>query len=230
MPSKNSLFDFRDASWKGDPKWHTSSPHFAAYAPPLVLILAILSIVEIVLGVVWITSIQSLGSGWGSLTFAQVIQPLLVPALSFFNTIPSLHLHVLARSNQPLMAAIFSGLLALIFLGSAVAFLPPCVGSNVPLPASAFDNASNNVHISGYQRTECPSGNNRGIWGTIIALQFITFVGYTLHMAMALRVKTQHKKREIAIASGDLVEMVDEDAKRRREEDARERWREMGNL
>lgn len=224
----SALFDFRDASFKGDPKWHRTSPHFARYAPYVVLGLAVLSIVEVVLGVVWITGIQDLAHGWGSLTFAQVVQPLIVPGLSFFNTIPSLHLHVLARSNLPIMALIFSVLLALIFLGSAIVFLPPCVGGNSPLPAEAFEDP--NVRISGYQRTECPSGSHRGIWGAMIALQFVSFLGYSLHATMAWWVMHGLKRRDRDIASGDLVEMVDEDEKARREEEARRRWREMGNL
>ena len=227
MPTFKELFDFRDASFKGDKKWYTNSPHFAAYAPWLVLILAIFSIVEIVIGVVWITSIQSLGGGWGALTFPQVIQPLIIPALSFFNTIPSLHLHVLARSNHPLMALIFSSILAVIFIASAIVFLPPCVGDNTPPSAKALGSG---VQLSGYQRTECPSGNNRGLWAVMVVLQFLTGIGYALHAAMAWSVRSAVQQRDQAIASGDLVEMVDEEEKRRREEEARQRWREMGNL
>lgn len=223
MPT-SALFDFRDASLSGDPKWVKASPNFARYAPIVVLCLAILSILEVVIGVVWITGIQSLGDGKG-LTFAQVIQPLIVPALSFFNTIPSLHLHILARSNQPLMALIFSALLATIFLGSAVVFLPPCVGGNAPLSGGSVGRDDD---INGYQRTECPRGNNRGIWGTMVALQFITFIGYSVHAAMAWWVWRGLKEHDQAVRSGNAVELVDEDEKRRREEEARRRWREMG--
>lgn len=38
------------------------------------------------------------------------------------------------------------------------------------------------------------------------------------------------KRRERDIASGDLVEMEDPEEKRKREEEARKRWREMGDL
>ena len=223
------LFDFRDASLKGDPKWWKTSPRFAIHAPKIVLGLAVLSIVEIVLGVVWIVGIQSLGSGWGSLTFPQVIQPLIVPAMSFFNTIPSLHLHVLARSNNPILAMVFSSILSLVFLGSAIVFLPPCVGGNHPLPGSAFEKPGTASRINQYQRTECPSGNNRGIWGTMIALQFVSAIGYALHFAMALRVHRGISRRDRRIKSGDLVEMVDPVEKAKRDEEARRRWREMGN-
>ncbi|KAK5070796.1 hypothetical protein LTR64_007427 [Lithohypha guttulata] len=228
MPSTNTLFDFRDASFSGDPKWGLASPRFALHAPKVVLVLALLSIIEVVIGIVWIVNIQSLANGWGSLTFPQVIQPLVVPALSFFNTIPSLHLHILARSNQPLMALIFSTLLALTFLGSAIVFLPPCVGADRPVPAEALENPS--VTISGYQRTECPSNDRRGLWGIMVALQFVSFAGYAVHAAMAWAVWRGLKKRDRDIRSGNLVEMVDEVEKARREEDARQRWREMGNL
>lgn len=63
-----SAFDFKDASIKGDPKWARTSPNFGAYAPPVVIVLAILSIIEIVLGVVWITGIQSLANGYNDLS------------------------------------------------------------------------------------------------------------------------------------------------------------------
>jgi len=182
MPS-TALFDFRDASIYGDPKWTRGSPRFGRFAPAVVLTLAVLSIIEVIIGVVWITSVQSLGNGWGDLTFPQVIQPLIVPALAFFNTIPSLHLHVLARSNNPRLAMVFSGLLAAVFLGSAVVFLPPCTGGSAP-----DANANANVQISTYQRTECPGGGNKGVWATMVALQFISFVGYMVHFLMAAAV------------------------------------------
>lgn len=106
------------------------------------------------------------------------------------------------------------------------------MGGNTPLPASVFeqDETRDHVHISGYQRTECPSGNHRGLWAAMIALQFLTSIGYAVHAAMALKVKLSAQRRDKAIASGELVEIVDENVKRQREEEARQRWREMGNL
>ncbi len=202
MPT-SALFDFRDASLTGDPKWSRASPTFAIRAPPLILLLAILSITEIILGVVWIVSIDSLSSS-ASLTFAQVIQPLIVPALSFFNTIPSLHLHVLARSNNPVMAMWFSGLLCVLFVGSAVAFIPPCadLGSWGPGPEGRLSS------VSGYQRTECPPGSKQGVWGAMVALQFVTGVGYATHFAMAWWVRRQIGRYETGLRSGDIVELA----------------------
>ena len=104
-------------------------------------------------------------------------------------------------------------------------FLPPCTGSNRPLPESAFQSA--NVQISDYQRTECPSDSHRGLWGAMVALQFITFVGYAVHAGMAWAVWKGLKEHEKGIRSGQIVELVDEDEKRRREEEARKRWRDM---
>ncbi|KAK5940324.1 hypothetical protein PMZ80_007744 [Knufia obscura] len=229
MPSA-ALFDFRDASIHGDPKWTKASPTFARRAPLAVFILGILSIIEIVIGVVWITSIDSLTSS-SSLTFAQIIQPLIVPALSFFNAIPSLHLHVLARSNNPLLALWFSGILAVVFFGSAVVFIPPCThlraGDGSPEDTSTIGDAG----VSTYQNTECPTGSRRGVWAAMVALQFVSAIGYAVHAAMGWRVWRGLKEHETGIRSGDIVEMVDEEEKRRREEEARKRWREMqGNL
>ncbi|KAJ9652904.1 hypothetical protein H2198_007857 [Neophaeococcomyces mojaviensis] len=218
MPT-SQLFDFADASLKGDSKWVRASPKFGAYAPLVVIALAVLSIVEIVLGVVWITSIQSLRNGWGSLSFAQVIQPLIVPGLSFFNTIPSLHLHVLARSNNPLLAMVFSILLSIIFLASAVIFLPPCAAGNATYEST--------LH-SGYQRTECPQGSKRGIWAAMIALQFISAIGYAVHAAMAWVVRRNKKRWDKGVREGTVMDVVDEETKRKREEEARRRWRELG--
>lgn len=234
MPN-SSLFDFRDASIYGDPKWTQHSPHFGRYAPPVVISLAVLCIIEVVLGVVWITGISSLGGGWGALTFTQVIQPLVVPALSVFNTIPSLHLHVLARSNPPLLAIIFSTFFAVVYFGSAIVFLPPCVSGNAVANSSSFGagNGGNGqgqtTHIPGYQKTECPAGSHRGVWAAMVALQLLSSIGYAVHAAMAWRVDKGLKEHRKALASGDIVELVDEETKREREEEARRRWREQGS-
>lgn len=62
----------------------------------------------------------------------------------------------------------------------------------------------------------------------MIALQFISGLGYFIHAAMAWHVRSGLKKYNAAINSGSIVELVDEDVKREREEEARRRWRAMG--
>lgn len=209
-----TVFDFKDASLKGDRRWSSAS-RLTAYAPPLVLLLAILAITQIILGVIFIISIQSTSS---NLTFAQVVQPLIVPGLSFFNTIPSLHLHVLARSNNPLLAMVFSSIMAALYLASAVVFLPPCAG------ADAF------TTLRGYGGTECPVGSDRGVWAGMVALQFASALGYALHFAMAWKVRGVVKRQERMEREGIVMVVVDEEEKAKREEEARRRWREIRDL
>jgi hypothetical protein len=42
----------------GDPRWISASPHFATYAPLVVLSLLVLSIIQVALGAVWISALQ----------------------------------------------------------------------------------------------------------------------------------------------------------------------------
>ena len=107
---------------------------------------------------------------------AQVIQPLIVPGLSFFNAIPSLHLHVLARVNPPRLALWFSTTMSVLMFISSIFFLGACVGNNGHGPV---------------QRNECPSGTggNQTVWDVMVALQFVSAVLYAIMSAMAWRVK-----------------------------------------
>ena len=142
---------------------------------------------------------------------AQVIQPLIVPGLSFFNAIPSLHLHVLARVNPPTLALWFSGILSVIMFVSAIFFLGSCVGN---------DNWYGNL-----ARNECPSGTGglAGVWDAMVALQLVSAVLYGLMAAMAWRVRRALHAKDERIAAG--MEMVSQEEKERRESEARERWR-----
>ncbi len=140
----------------------------------------------------------------------QVIQPILIPGFAFFNAIPSLHLHVLARVNPPRLAIWFSVTLAVMHFVSSILFLGACVGN----------------HSKGsLQRNECPSGTggNKSGWDFMVSLQFFSAVLYAAHAAMAWRVKQSLEARDQRIAAG--IEMVSEEEKLRRESQARERWK-----
>ena len=50
---------------QGDPRWAAASP-FASYAPVVVLTLLVLSIVQIVLGAIWVASLQGSLNLWVS--------------------------------------------------------------------------------------------------------------------------------------------------------------------
>ncbi|OAP63326.1 hypothetical protein AYL99_02553 [Fonsecaea erecta] len=192
-----------DASFRGDERWRKASK-WTGHAPWFVLAIGILSMIEIALGAVWIASLTT------DLNFGQVIQPILIPGLAFFNAIPSLHLHVLARVNPPRLALWFSATLSIIHFVSSVLFMGACVG--------------NHSHGS-LQRNECPSatGGSEGIWDAMVALQFISAVLYGLVAVMAWKVRKVVEARDERIAQG--VEMVSEEEKQRRESEARERWK-----
>ena len=149
-----------------------------------------------------------------------VVQSLIIPGLSFFNAIPSAHLHILARSNPPKLAIWFSSILSLCYITSAVVYLAAgCLGNYNP------NRPSNN-----FQRNDCPSGSTTVTWDVNVALQLLSFVCYTMHAAMAVKVHRFHKKRTQAIEGGTLVEEIDLQAKARREQEARERWQRIVDL
>ena len=52
------VFDFENASIKGDPRWAAVS-RATGYAPIVVITLAVLSIIQIVVGAIWVASISS---------------------------------------------------------------------------------------------------------------------------------------------------------------------------
>ncbi|KAK7890658.1 hypothetical protein LTR67_007867 [Exophiala xenobiotica] len=195
-----------DASFAGDTRWARTAK-WTGYGPWVVLVIGILSMIEIAFGAVWISSLKT------DLNFAQVIQPLIVPGLSFFNAIPSLHLHVLARVNPPRLVLWFSTTLSVLMFISSIFFLGACVG-----------NKSGHGSV---QRNECPSGTggNQSIWDVMVALQFVSAVLYAVMSAMAWRVKRALEDKDERIRQG--LEMVSPEEKERRESEARERWRHL---
>ncbi|EXJ82971.1 hypothetical protein A1O3_06788 [Capronia epimyces CBS 606.96] len=196
-----------DASFQGDRRWKRAAK-WTSYAPWLVLVMSVLSMVEIALGAVWISSMKR------ELNFAQVIQPLIVPGLCFFNTIPSLHLHVMARANPPRLALWFSATLSVMLFASALIFLGACVGNGKSRGGSL-------------QRNECPAGTGgrADIWDAMVALQLVSAVMYAAVAGMAWKVKRVLEDKDQRIAAG--VELVSQAEKERRESEARERWRHL---
>lgn len=148
------------------------------------------------------------------------MQALIIPGLSFFNAIPSAHLHILARSNPPKLAVWFSSILAICYLASSVVYLAAgCFGSYNP------NHPSNEL-----QKNDCYSSSSGTTWDINVALQLVSFVGYAFHFAMAMKVLRFHKKRDRAIEDGTLVEEIDLEAKARREAEARKRWQSIVDL
>jgi hypothetical protein len=240
------FFDFTDASLRGDLKW-AQAARWTAWAAPLVLTILVLAIVQIVLGVLIIVAkdntltlyvtrhgvfrrqtIRLVGWRWVSWKTADsnsysgtVIQALIIPGLSFFNAIPSAHLHILARSNPPKLAIWFSTILAICYLASSIVYLV----------AGCFSGSYDWRHPdNSLEKNDCPSGDSKTTWDVNVALQLVSFVCYALHAAMAVRVFLFHRKRTAAIADGTLVEEIDLEAKARREQEARERWQRIVDL
>ena len=143
----------------------------------------------------------------------QVIQPLVVPGISFFNAIPSLHLHVFARVNPPRLAVWFSTSLAACFFISAIFYLGACVG-----------NGSSTSQIS---LNECPAGaqGSQQVWDAMVTLQMLSGVLYSLHAAMGWTVDRALRNQERRIEQG--IEMISEEEKERRHSMARERWKHL---
>ena len=51
-------FEFHGSSWKGDPRWAAASK-WTAYAPRIVISLFVLSIIQIILGAVWVVQLNA---------------------------------------------------------------------------------------------------------------------------------------------------------------------------
>ena len=148
-----------------------------------------------------------------------IIQTLLLPGCSFFNAIPSLHLHMLLRNNPPRMAIWFSSIFVVLYLSSAILALAACAGSS----------PSGIPH--GLRHAECPQGTpggptqgvSKAIWDTMIVFQFFSVVAYGIHGGMAYKVHRVLKGRR---ERGD-VEVVDPEQEEARKQKARALWQQQ---
>ena len=150
-----------------------------------------------------------------------IIQPVIVPIFSFFNTVPSAHLHLYAHVNPPMLAMWFSGILAFCYLVCAIVFVASCT-SGTPLKL---------------QKAECwrdfdgngLDGPTYSIWGAVVGLSWCSLVGYAVHMHMAWVVYRWMESRP-RDEHGMIINLNEDPAKKaRREALARERWRKMGS-
>jgi len=206
------VFEYHNASIKGDPRWQSASP-WTAKAPIVVLVIFALSIIETVLGAVWIAQLQS------DMTVPKIIQPLIFPGLAFFNAVPSLHLHCLTCRNPPILAMWFSGFFVIIWLGSSMTYLVAC---NLPTSSTSLE----------LRRVECSTsaegvrhGPKLAMWWVVVILELALLGLYACHGAMAWYVrKIETKKAADREAMGmvGVVTHTDEEAQK-----ARERWREL---
>jgi len=201
--------DYHNFSIKGDARWAGAS-RVTVYAPLVVLSLFVLSLIQVVIGAVWVVDLQS------DMTVPKILQTLILPGLSFFNTLPSLHLHMLVRRNPPAMALSFSSILAVLWFTSAILYLAAC-----------SDSSSASV---GLQRTECAKGHRGvvvygpgpGLWGVVVALSLVSAVLYASHAGMAAYVMmvVRRKEKEDKVNGVPAPEEVDPNMA----QEARDRW------
>lgn len=150
----------------------------------------------------------------------KILQTLILPGLAFFNSVPSLHLHMLVRKNPPGLALFFSSSLALLWLVSAILFLVSC----------SSDSASISLAL---RQTECPkghvgvrSGPSPAIWNVVVAFSLVSAVLYSMHAGMAAYVKVVVTREEREKKRSGAVDLVVVDPAEL--ELARERWTELG--
>lgn len=145
-----------------------------------------------------------------------IIQTLLLPGCSFFNALPSLHLHMLLRSNPPRLALFFSTTFAILYLVDFIFSLAVCAPSSPR-------------HIPhGLRRAECAKGVaggpthgvSKAIWDTMAAFELLSVVAYAVHAAMAWKVARVLRGRK---ERGEM-EAVDPDEEEARRQKARDLW------
>lgn len=148
----------------------------------------------------------------------KIIQTLIIPGLSFFNTLPSLHAHLLLRRNPPLLAIWFSSSFVIMMLISAVVMLGSCI--NNPSAGPALRQAE---CYAGTPGEGGDSGVAKSIWALIVTCNLLSAVGYAIHLAMAIKVHRVEKWKK----SQGIVEPVDPEEEERRKAKARELWIKM---
>lgn len=145
-----------------------------------------------------------------------IIQTLLLPGCSFFNALPSLHLHMLLRSNPPRLALFFSTTFAILYLVDFIFSLAVCAPSSPR-------------HVPhGLRRAECAKGVaggpthgvSKAIWDTMAAFELLSVVAYAVHAAMAWKVARVLRGRK---ERGEM-EAVDPDEEEARRQKARDLW------
>ncbi|KAL8726217.1 MAG: hypothetical protein Q9166_006842 [cf. Caloplaca sp. 2 TL-2023] len=205
-------FSYHNFSWKGDMRWYKASI-LTRYAPIVVVVILILSVVEIALGSVWIANLGN------TMSVPKIIQTLLIPGCSFFNAIPSLHLHLLLRINPPTMALWFSSIFCFVYLFSTLLMLASC-GPSASGVAAPLRRSECYVGIEGGPTTY---GVSKGIWTAFQACNLLSAIAYAYHAGLAYYVLRGINRRK---AAGE-VEVEDPDVIAARREQAREQWIKM---
>jgi len=150
----------------------------------------------------------------------KILQTIFIPGLSFFNTLPSLHAHLLLRRNPPKLAIWFGSCFIIMMLLSPILMLGSCVNS-----PSATPSLRQAECYKGTPGVGGDSGVTKAIWVLMVLGQFLSAIGYAVHVAMAALVNKDLKHRE----REGVVEPVDPEEERRKAK-ARELWTKMVSI
>ncbi|KAI4242321.1 MAG: hypothetical protein L6R40_004050 [Gallowayella cf. fulva] len=202
-------FSYHNFSWQGDMRWYKASK-YTRYAPVVVVVLMFLSIAEIAFGSVWIANLGD------TMTVPKIIQTLLIPGCSFFNVIPSLHLHLLLRINPPTLALCFSSIFSFVYLFSTLLMLASCG----PSAKGVLRPLRRSECYLGIEGGPTRYGVTKGIWAAFQACNLLSAILYAYHAALAYYVLRGINQRKAA----GIVEVEDPEVIAERRAKAREEW------
>lgn len=146
----------------------------------------------------------------------KIIQTLLIPGCSFFNAIPSLHLHLLIRINPPTLALWFSTIFSFVYLFSTLLMLASCRPTASSIPGS-LRRSECYVGIKGGPQKH---GITKGIWIAFQVCNLLSAIAYAYHAGLAYYVLRGINQRK---AAGE-VEVEDPDVIAARRVKAQEEW------
>lgn len=149
----------------------------------------------------------------------KIIQTLLIPGCSFFNAIPSLHLHLLIRINPPTMALWFSSIFSFIYLFSTVLMLASCGPDGAAVPGT-LRRSECYVGIKGGPQKY---GISKGVWVAFQVCNLLSAIAYAYHASLAYYVLRGINRRK---AAGE-IEVEDPDVIAAKRAKAREEWIKM---
>lgn len=149
----------------------------------------------------------------------KIIQTLLIPGCSFFNAIPSLHLHLLLRINPPTLALYFSSIFSFVYLFSTVLMLASCGPDRSKVPG-ALRRSECYVGIKGGPQDY---GITKGVWIAFQVCNLLSAIAYAYHAGLAYYVLRGINRRK---AAGE-IEVEDPDVVAARRAKAREEWIKM---
>ncbi|KAL8679795.1 MAG: hypothetical protein Q9186_003960 [Xanthomendoza sp. 1 TL-2023] len=208
----HETFSYHNFSWQGDLRWYKASK-YTRYAPVVVLVILFLSIAEIAFGSVWIANLGD------TMSVPKIIQTLLIPGCSFFNAVPSLHLHLLLRINPPTMAIWFSSIFAFVYLFSTLLMLASC-GPSAKGVVGSLRKSECYVGIEGGPKRY---GVTEGVWAAFQTCNLLSAIAYAYHAALAYYVLRGIKQRKAA----GIEEVEDPELVAARRAKARAEWIKM---